>query len=297
MSMISATRSLLGLGLAALALPALADTTLNEHYPLAAGGRLEVNNVAGRIQLRGWDRNEVALSGTLADGLRLDAQTSRDRVELKVVYPQGRGNSGSAQLELRVPKGIAIEVDGVSSTIDIADVDLARLDAQTVSGSVVAAGRAGEAALETVSGSIRSRLAAPRYRAETVSGSITANEGPSGQVMLETVSGSITAATGAVSQLHAETVSGRINATVSGLAPGGQINMETVSGSIGLQLPRQVSAHLHVNSFSGDIDSDAGTVERPRYGPGTSLQTTLGSGNGDISIESHSGSVKVTHGG
>jgi hypothetical protein len=66
-----------------------------------------------------------------------------------------------------------------------------------------------------------------------------------------------------------------------------------VSASVTLSLPRTVSAQLSVNSFSGSINSDAGQVERPRYGPGSHLDTRLGGGDGDIRIQSHSGSVRV----
>ncbi|MGL4693366.1 MAG: DUF4097 family beta strand repeat-containing protein, partial [Stenotrophomonas maltophilia] len=56
------------------------------------------------------------------------------------------------------------------------------------------------------------------------------------------------------------------------------------------------SAQLNVKTFSGGIQSDAGQVEKPRYGPGSSLDARLGSGDGDISINSHSGSVRVSLG-
>ncbi len=82
----------------------------------------------------------------------------------------------------------------------------------------------------------------------------------------------------------------------AGLQPGGRISLQTVSGSIALTLPARTSAQLKVSSFSGSIRSDVGEVERPRYGPGSHLDARIGGGDGDISINSHSGSVRVNLG-
>ncbi|MEG2804657.1 DUF4097 family beta strand repeat-containing protein [Stenotrophomonas sp.] len=274
-----------------LPLAAHAATVVNERAPLGAGGRVEVSNIAGKVTVRGWDRNEVALTGSMADGLTLKQDRSTNRVRWEVVYPR-TGSRGGATLELRVPRAVEVQLGTVSADIDVAEVDVRRLQANAVSGSIIAAGRSGEAALTTVSGGIRSQVQAPRLDLRAVSGSIQATGG-SGEVAAETVSGSIKLDAGRVQRLGAEAVSGSLTVAATGLAPGGKVTLETVSGSIGLQLPRAVSAQLRVKTFSGDIQSDAGTVERPRYGPGRSLEAKLGSGDGDIAINAHSGNVRV----
>lgn len=184
----------------------------------------------------------------------------------------------------------------MSASVDVDQVDLARLQLKSVSGNLVAAGRAREAQLETVSGALRSTVASARLSLGTVSGQIDAPAGASGVVSVESVSGQIRVGAGQVSQLRAESVSGATALTVTGLAPGGSIAAESVSGTISLGVPRNVSAALQVEVFSGDIRSVAGQVERPEYGPGKSLRTRLGAGNGDIKLESHSGSVRIDYG-
>jgi len=274
-----------------LPLAAQAATRVDERAPLGAGGRVELSNIAGKVSVRGWDRNEVALSGSMADGLTLKQDRSTNRVRWEVVYPRN-GNNGGATLELRVPRAVEVQLGTVSADIDVAEVDVRRLQANAVSGDIAATGRSGETALTTVSGSIRSQVQTPRLDLRAVSGSVQATGG-SGEVAAETVSGSIKLDTGRVQRLGAEAVSGSLNVAAAGLAPGGKVTLQTVSGSIGLQLPRSVSAQLSVKTFSGDIQSDAGTVERPRYGPGRSLEAKLGGGDGDITINAHSGNVRV----
>ncbi|NZA27085.1 DUF4097 family beta strand repeat protein [Luteimonas sp. SJ-92] len=278
-------------------LAASAQTAVDERHPLASGGRVEVENVAGEIRVQGWDRDEVTVTGTLGAGLRLEVDASRNRVRVHVVYPRNARNSGGAKLELRVPKGAELEVDAVSADVDIAGVDLRRLQARTVSGRLNAAGRAGEARLGSVSGSIRSNVATSRFAANTVSGRVEAGGGLGGDVAAESVSGTVELTTRRVEQLRGETVSGSVRMQVGALAPGGRIAAESVSGRIRLELPGDASAQLRASSFSGDIQSDAGQVQRRRYGPGRSLDAKLGAGDGDISLQSHSGSVRVTIGG
>jgi len=276
-----------------LPLAAQAATRVDERHPLAAGGRVELSNIAGKVSVRGWDRNEVALSGSMADGLRLRQDKSANRVRWEVIYPRN-GNNGGATLELRVPRSVDVQLGTVSADIDVAEVDLRRLQANAVSGDIAATGRSTDASLATVSGSIRSQVQTPRLSLRAVSGSIQAGGGAAGEVSAETVSGSIRLEAAQVRRLDAEAVSGSLTVAAAGLAPGGKVSLQTVSGSIALRLPAKVSAQLAVKTFSGDIQSDAGQVERPRYGPGRSLDTRLGGGDGDISINAHSGNVRVT---
>ncbi len=288
-------RCLFPLCAALLLLPslALADTRVDERHTLASGGRIELSNVAGKVTVRGWDRNEVQLTGSLGDGLQLRQEKSANRVRWEVEYPR-RHTSGTATLVLNVPRASELLLSTVSADQDISGIDVRRLQADTVSGSLTAAGRSGDSKLNTVSGNVIAKLQTPRLDVNTVSGRIEAGGGVSGDIGAQTVSGRVGVDAGRVQRLAVETVSGSIDLSTSGLAPGGRINVESVSASVNLRLPVKVSAQLSVNSFAGSINSDAGTVERPRYGPGSSLDTKLGGGDGDIRIQSHSGSVRVS---
>ncbi|MGX9719588.1 DUF4097 family beta strand repeat-containing protein [Stenotrophomonas acidaminiphila] len=278
-------------------LPALAQTPVNERHALSSGGRVEISNVAGSVTVRGWDRNEVQLTGTLGDGQRLDVQNSANRVQLKVVYPQNSRNSRGAVLELRVPRGSELQAGTVSAALDVADVDLRRLQASTVSGGIRANGQAGESSLTSVSGAIRSQLRTSRLELRSVSGAINAAGTSGGEVSANSVSGGVELDLSAVQRLDVETVSGSLGVRSAGLQPGGRISLQTVSAPITLTLPARTSAQLKVKSFSGSIRSDVGEVERPRYGPGSHLDARIGGGDGDITINSHSGSVRVSLGG
>ncbi|QBG87676.1 DUF4097 family beta strand repeat-containing protein [Xanthomonas oryzae] len=288
----SAHRSLLLLA-AFCAVPAAAQTAIKQSHPLARGGRVELENIAGSIRVRGWGRDEVALTGSLGEGQRLQVDESANRLQCEVIYPRNSRNSKGAELELRVPRGAVLQVDAVSAAVDVDQVDLARLRLKSVSGDVIAAGRAKEAQLETVGGALRSTLSSGRTTLGTVSGQLNAPTGASGAVAVESVSGDIRIGAGQVSRLRAQSVSGTTAVTVAGLAPGGSMAAESVSGTITLEVPRNLSAALDVDIFSGDIHSVAGKVQRPAYGPGKHRKATLGAG--DVRLESHSGSVRIDY--
>ncbi|KAG1207796.1 hypothetical protein G6F35_010947 [Rhizopus arrhizus] len=148
------TRTLISCCVALLLAPslALADTRIDERHTLAAGGRIELSNVAGKVTVRGWDRNDVQLTGTLSDGLQLRQEKSANRVRWEIEYPRRNGNGG-ATLVLNVPRSVELLLSTVSASQDISGIDVRRLQADTVSGSLSAAGRSGDSKLNTVSGS------------------------------------------------------------------------------------------------------------------------------------------------
>ena len=96
---------------ALLASTAWADTRVDERHAIAPGGRIEISNIAGKVTVRGWDRNEVALTGSMADGLRLQQDKSTNRVRWEVIYPRS-GNNGGATLGLRVPRSVEGQLGG-----------------------------------------------------------------------------------------------------------------------------------------------------------------------------------------
>src|SRR5262245_41709501 len=76
-----------------------------------ANGEVIISNVSGTIDVRGWDRNEVQVTGTVGRGVeRVDVDTGKGRTVVKVVLPRGSSHDGSADIEVSVPKGSRVEV-------------------------------------------------------------------------------------------------------------------------------------------------------------------------------------------
>ena len=80
-------------GAAALVVPwslVQAGKTIQEHRTADPQGEIEIVNVSGTIEVDGWDRSEVEVSGSAGDGVeRVDVTSSGNRTTIRVV-PRSR---------------------------------------------------------------------------------------------------------------------------------------------------------------------------------------------------------------
>ncbi len=286
---------LLAIALLAALAPAFAATPIDERRDLDTQGRIEVSNLKGRVQVRAWDRPEVRITGSLGAGVeRLQIEGDRRSLEVKVRYPRDSNRAEPSTLVIDVPLLAEVEVDGVSTDIDVQGVAGRKLVIGSVSGGVVAVGAPRKADITSVSGDLRLNLNSQDVDVESVSGSISLRGRINGEIAAETVSGDIRIDTRGepARRLGTSSVSG--NASYAGaLAPGGRINVESVSGNIRLSLPRGLSARVRGESFSGRLSAPQARIDRPRYGPGASFEHTYGEGAGEVRIETFSGNAEL----
>ena len=92
----------LSLLLCASALVLSADSPYHEDfhysYPQTAGGRLNVENFNGSIEVTGWDQNTVDVSGTkyassqdLLQALKIEVSSAGNAVQVRTVRPAALG--------------------------------------------------------------------------------------------------------------------------------------------------------------------------------------------------------------
>lgn len=277
------------------ALPAWAATPIHETRPLAAGGRIEIDNLKGRIQVRAWDREEVRIEGSLGKGVeRLVVQGDRERLEVRTRYPRNNRNTEPSILLLTVPRRAELDIESVAADIDVEGVAAAKLAIQSVSGDVVVAAAPRKLDAETVSGTLRITVNSAEVDLGSVSGDVVLRGRLPGKVSAETVSGAIDVANNGerVRALKATTVSGDARVH-SALAADGEIRLESVSGDLRVIAPAALSARVAGESFSGELRAPGVRVERPKYGPGASFQARYGSGAGSVRMETFSGDAEL----
>jgi hypothetical protein len=286
----------------AAAAPAFGATPIDETRPLDARGRVEIENLKGRIEVRAWNRNEVKVTGSLGDGVeRLIVEGGGANVRIEARYPErnwGRGNSrsGPTTLIVQVPLQASLDIESVSAHVHVEGVAPPELEIESVSGDVVFAGAPGRADIETVSGSQTLTVnSAGEVSADSVSGEIVLRGRLSGRVDAQTVSGNVQVDSRgeALRGFSAESVSGDVTARI-GLANGGEVRGETVSGDFDLHLPRALSARVEAESFSGTLRAPGAKVDKEEFGPGSSLRTRYGSGAGEIRVETFSGDFTLS---
>jgi DUF4097 and DUF4098 domain-containing protein YvlB len=273
-----------------------ASQNLSKRADVAADVAIDVSNVEGRVDVTAWDRNEVELNASLeSDKDRLEFEATERQVRIKVIRPNHHsGGSDDAILTLKVPKGARLSTETVSADITVAGV-IGEQRLQTVSGEVWTQAYDAPVKLSTVSGdgTINGTGGKASATVESVSGEISAT-GIRGSYDGEVVSGNLRIDLAAGERLNARSISGDIDARVEMMASA-RVEMETVSGVIKLMIKPPVNAEFDLESFSGDIGACFGPKahSKNRYGPGSELNFTQGSGGARVSINSLSGDISL----
>lgn len=270
---------------------ALAEGDIDEVRPLAADGHVLVENSFGEIDVQGWNREEIRISGYLSEDVKeLEIKETGKGIRIRVDYYDRRTIDG-ARLEITMPKGASLEADSVSGDIQAAGLNGASIDLRTVSGDLDVAASPLRLTLNTVSGDIEFAGTTNRVDVESVSGEIDLS-GVSGEIEATTVSGDVTVTGGPLRSGEFEAVSGDVELDVA-LEDGGRITVSSMSGDIELYLPRSQQAEFFAQTFSGDIDTAFGSAKESSRGPGSRLEYTEGDGGATINLNSFSGDVSI----
>lgn len=283
--------------LAALVVPwslVHAGRSIEERRAADPQGEIEIVNVSGLIEVDGWDRSEVEVSGTAGDNVdRVDVTSAGNRTSIHVVSRPHRswGSDGEARLVVHVPAKSAITATLVSADFKSTGV-LGDLKLQAVSGNV-SGNVGGDIRVATVSGDVQlTARAAKAIEVKTISGDIHLTGG-GGEVDITTVSGTATMELADVTRARFKSVSGDLTAALA-LAPDGQIESESVSGDVSLKFASAPAAEFDVQSFSGDINNCFGPKPvEAHYGPGSRLEFKNGEGHAHVRINTKSGDVRL----
>lgn len=244
--------------------------------PVGAGGEIEevwdvdldcllrVENVAGKIEVDGWDREQIQVKVSFNDDVEHVAlERSRNAPSVRIIIPKRRVRKADADVKIRVPFGASVDLSAVSADIDVAGIEGdvkahgvsgnvsikasgSRVDAETVSGDVEVEGMLESVEIGTSSGKATFDGDAPFVKMESISGDVRAT-GTVGEGHADTTSGQVTFK-GMVHALRAQCISGDID--VDTLGRRGEL--ETVSGNV--EVEASGVERLEVKSISGDVD-------------------------------------------
>ncbi len=279
------------LPIAAFANKGSSDRSVNA----APNGEVVISNTSGTVDVRGWDRNEVKVTGALDEGVeRVDVDTSGGRVVIKGILPRGAHRDGAAELEIQVPRANSVEVSAVSADVSSRGVTgTQRL--KSVSGDVTAEVSGNNSEIRSVSGDITVRGDGKplSLRVSSVSGSIDLTHA-SGKLDVVTVSGDAQLNMVEASEVRGRTTSGNFDLRAN-LARDAHIDVEAVSGDVNLRLPSTGGLSTEIETFSGDITGClAGGVERvSKYGPGRRLTIRTADAGASVRAKTLSGDIDI----
>lgn len=271
--------------------PVFAGKSVDESWDVDSNAMISVENIAGEIEIVGWERSQVRLTGELGDSVdELEVSASDSRLKINVANRNTR-NIDSTYLKLMVPEGASIDASAVSADIEVKGLNNDSLSASSVSGQVDVDISSKRVSIESVSGDVSFKGQTGRVSAESVSGDINLS-GISGEISATTVSGDMDLQAGMIESGKLETVSGDMTFTGE-LSGNARLTAESMSGDVIINLPADQSGLFRAESFSGRITTDFGSADRAKHGPGTHLKYAAGSGGAEIRVESFSGNIKL----
>jgi hypothetical protein len=288
--------ALVALCAAVLAPVSVAAAPRNVDQKLAADpqGTVAISNVAGRVEVQGWDRAEISVTGTLGEDVeRLEFTSAGGRAEVRVILPKKSSHRGrgEANLTIRVPARSTVSASVVSADLVSRGV-AGRQQLQSVAGNVDAdIGR--EARINSVSGDVRIGTQAQPGRLEvrTVSGDVKVTGGASGEVDVASVSGDARLELGTLGRARFKSVSGDLSIAAA-LQSDGRFEAESVSGDLTLAFASRPPAEYEIETLSGTIKNCFGPKPvEPKYGPGSRLTFREGAGTARVRVDTKSGDI------
>jgi hypothetical protein len=253
------------------------------HFKAPGHRVVRLHNPNGRTRVVGEERSdiEVVISKTaraesteaanrLLGEIQLTSRDIEDRLELDVEVPRRWNRRGCANLEIRIPREMQIEIASINGRIDVAGVR-ARVRARSSNGS---------ACIRDIVGNVDVITSNAMVCCSGNCGSLTARSS-NGKIEIEEHRGSV----------DASTSNGLIRASLEVLGKRG-VQLATSNGRIVLELPEEVDADVDIRIDNGVIRSDR-TLAPPKRESTGRLSGRLGSGGAQVKLRTSNGSISL----
>jgi DUF4097 and DUF4098 domain-containing protein YvlB len=282
---------------AAAAIPVTAcaqqtDTTIS----VAPNARVQMQNFAGSVTVRAWDRNSVRV---VAGPTRRDEVRVREHNgSVSISTVSKTGVPAPLDYEITVPAKASLDIGGTYTDIRIEGVR-ASVSATTVQGTVTLRGGDGVISLKSVEGSVNVQDARGRIEVNGVNRGLTLRN-VNGDIAAETVNGSIILDGIESADVEAVTVNGRV--TYEGtIRDGGTYRFGTHNGAIVISIPERANATIAAVTYQGTFSSRFGlpttSTEETSRGPRRRANFAFGRGSARVEAESFQGSIVLARPG
>lgn len=269
---------LLAMGLLCLAMTgtALAEQVEEKSFPLTQDGFVSVKNVAGMIEIHGWDQGQVKMMATRkgpeADKITIEIDAQEDCLKIDTHWPTFIWRSW-VNYELWVPSGATIRAESVSGDIRIKGQHN-YVRAHTTSGDIELIGIWGEIDVDTTSGDIYTERSKEDIIVHSVSGDVKILEARGAVQIIRTTSGRI--------WVELEEIDDAVS----------EMSFKSVSGTINLFLPPDTAANIHMSTTSGEISSDFPITIEETVSK-LELRGTIAGGGTLIKLKTTSGDISL----
>jgi DUF4097 and DUF4098 domain-containing protein YvlB len=260
----------------------------DQTVPVTRGARLSIENFAGEVTVRAWDRDTLRVQARHGSRAKIDIRNTPASVT--ITAEQNAPNA--VDYEISAPAWMAVRVSGTYIFISIEGMQGA-IVAETTQGDVVCNGGTGTIRASSIMGQVTVDGARGRVTASSVNDGVRiANT--SGDVSAETSNGNIELSQVTSSNVEVNTINGHIQFE-GPIADRGRYRFTTHNGGIRVAVPENSNATFTVRTYQGRFSSSLKLNGPPasevRRGRRTTY--TLGSGGAEMELESFGGSIVI----
>jgi hypothetical protein len=292
----------------------LAKTEVAESLPSDNVSNVSIKNHSGVINVIGWDKDKISVTGTLDDDAeKLIFEQKGAQVLISVEYPRmDNWNAEGSKITVFMPKNIRMKSSSVSSDISISNLHggvevktvsgeivaknlTQNVELNSISGNIVTNDLSGKISLTAVSGDITDKNSSGRLEIRSVSGEVESNS-QAKEVFFNNVSGNGELTLAEVVELRIRIVSGDFSAKLN-LNQKALLKASTVSGDLDLTFQKGVDADFSLkSSVGGDLDNNITKVEaeHDEYGPGAQLNFQTLNGSALVRASTVSGNIEIS---
>lgn len=256
---------------------------------VARGTKLVLQNFAGEVIVRTWDKDAVKVDARHLRNRRVQVERRGEGV-LEVKGSRGAGGMGSIDYELTVPAWMSLRLTGTYLYVAVEGVQ-GEIVAETVRGDLAVKGGSGTVSLKSIEGNVTVEGAKGRLTLHSADGDVSVTD-CSGEVAADTLDGSITLTRVSATSVDASTIDGDIIYD-GGIAAQGQYLFTTHDGNVFLRIPENTNATLAIRTYEGRFDSSLPVQLSGDYRRGRRVTGTLGKGGAEIEIEAFDGRIRL----
>ena len=256
---------------------------------VARGARLRVENFAGEVIIKTWDRDQLRVQAHHGARTKVDVRTLSNGVSVR---SSTTGAPGSVDYEITAPSWMPIVVDGTFNFVTVEGAQ-SEVSVETVRGDVIVRGGTGTIKAKSIEGEVVVDGARGRVTASSVNQGIKISN-TSGDISAETHNGSIVLTKVTSANAEVATINGQIHYEGT-VADKGRYRFTTHNGNVTVVIPDTSHVTFFVRTYQGQFSSQLEMTGPPREEAkrGKRLAYTLGGGTAEMEIESFGGSIRV----
>ena len=262
------------------------ERTVHLSAPLQAGSLFEAQTHNGYINITGTDVTQCSLTATIiakAD-TEENAQKLAEEVEVELI-------SSDNKLTAKIEKPALIPGKYVCVSFDVTVPNQTSADLATHNGALTIKNLTGQLNGTTHNGEVTAEKIFGAANLKTHNGEISCKE-VAGNTQLQTHNGPVICKE-ASGDIKIQTHNGSAKAFYSTAAPAVcNVSIVTHNGNVSLTAPPNFSAKVEASTHNGSIDTDlpitvTGKVTKRK------LTGTIGTGEGELYLETHNGSINI----